>query len=243
MGANDLSEPDLQLGAGCLADQLIGQYFAHVCGLGYLLDAKKVKATLRAIMKHNFRRGFSTHFNHLRSFVLGDESALLVATYPRGQRPRRPFPYYNEAWTGIEYAAAAHMIYEGQVSAALKVIRAVRDRYDGLRRNPFDEAECGHHYARAMASWAAALAWSGFQYSAVTQTMRFAAKPGAHFWSNGYAWGTCHVAQAGKGMKAKLAVMGGELALRRFGLAELGEVALKQKTVVKAGRSLSLAVR
>ena len=27
-----------------------------------------------------------------------------------------------------------------------------------------EEAECGHHYARAMASWAAVLALSGFRY-------------------------------------------------------------------------------
>ena len=47
MGANDLQEPDLQLGAGCLVDQLVGQYIAHVCGLGYLLDQKHVQATLK----------------------------------------------------------------------------------------------------------------------------------------------------------------------------------------------------
>jgi hypothetical protein len=49
----------------------------------------------------------------------------------------------------------------------LEIIMAIRARYDGLKRNPFNEAECGHHYARAMASWAAILALSGFEYSAV----------------------------------------------------------------------------
>jgi uncharacterized protein (DUF608 family) len=238
MGANDLSEPDMQLGAGCLVDQLVGQTFAHVCGLGYLLDAQHVKATLRAIMQHNFKRGFSGHFNHLRSFVLGDESALLIATYPRGRRPKRPFPYYNEAWTGLEYTAAAHMFYEGQKQAGLKVIKAVRDRHDGLKRNPFDEAECGHHYARAMAAWAAVLALSGFTYSAVTCTMAFGEFEGTHFWSNGYAWGVCAQAVGKAGRTIKIMVLHGELRLRRVEIGSARVVAFAEQEVLSQGQSM-----
>ena len=68
--------------------------------------------------------------------------------------------------TGFEYTAAVGMLYEGQ-TRGLKCIAAIRDRYDGRKRNPFDEAECGHHYARAMATWAAVLALTGFRYSGV----------------------------------------------------------------------------
>ncbi len=222
MGALNLDEPDLQLGAGCLVDQLVGQYFAHVCGLGYLLDKRKVQRTLKSIMRFNFKQGFDDHFNHLRSFVLGDERALLMASYPRGRRPKRPFPYYNEVMTGFEYTAAVHMLYEGQTAAGLKAITAIRARYDGQRRNPFDEAECGHHYARAMASWAGILALSGFHYSGVSKTLTFAAKPGRHFWSNGYAWGTVDIAHAGKGFRSKLCVLGGTLVLKSFELPGSG---------------------
>ena len=75
-----------------------------------------------------------------------------MATYPRGAAPTRPFPYYNEVMTGFEYTAAVGMLYEGMDGGrACKCIQAIRDRYDGARRSPFDEAECGHHYARAMA--------------------------------------------------------------------------------------------
>src|SRR5438094_10481299 len=83
------------------------------------------------------------------------------------------------------------MIYEGAVDDGLKIIAAVRDRYDGAKRNPFDEPECGHHYARAMSSWAAILALTGFHYDAIEQTMRFnaAAKDVRWFWSTGDAWG------------------------------------------------------
>ncbi|MCY3020915.1 MAG: GH116 family glycosyl-hydrolase, partial [Planctomycetota bacterium] len=152
MGARNLADPELQLGAGCLVDQLVGQYTAHVCGLGYLLDAANVRATLRSIMKYNFKKDLYGHFNHLRSFALCEESALLMATYPKGRRPRQPFPYYNEVMTGFEYTAAVHMLYEGLVADGLKAIAAIRARYDGRKRSPFDEAECGHHYGRAIAS-------------------------------------------------------------------------------------------
>ena len=100
--------------------------------------------------------------------------------------------------TGFEYTAAAHMLFEGQRAAGLKGIAAVRARYDGRRRNPFDEAECGHHYGRAMASWTGILALTGFRYSGVLRALTFAARPGRHFWSNGYAWGTCRIRAAGQ---------------------------------------------
>src|SRR4029079_17884835 len=128
-----------------------------------------------------------------RSYALGAESALLMATYPRGRRPARPFPYFGEAMTGFEYTVAVHLLYEGRVDEGLRVIQAIRDRYDGEKRNPFDEAECGHHYARAMASWGAVLALTGFQYVAATGRLTFAAAegPASWFWSNGAAWGAC----------------------------------------------------
>jgi len=237
MGAGDLSAPDLQLGAGCLVDQLVGQFQAHVCGLGYLLDRTNVRKTLRAIMAHNFRQGFHDHFNHLRSYVLGDESALLMATYPRGRRPKRPFPYFNEVMTGFEYAAAVHMLYEGQTANGLRCLEAIRARYDGRKRSPFDEAECGHHYARAMASWAAVPALTGFRYSGVEQSMEFAAQEGTHFWSTGYAWGTCRQKRLKNGVKVELQVRHGTLKLQRLALTGVGEVSFEPAKALAAGHS------
>src|SRR5262245_53641996 len=113
MGAQNLAEPELQLGAGCLIDQLVGQYMAHICGLGYLLKPENVQKTLESLMHYNFKADLWSHFNHLRSFALQDEAAMLMATYPKGRRPKQPFPYYNEVMTGFEHQAAAHMLYEG----------------------------------------------------------------------------------------------------------------------------------
>jgi len=215
MGAADLANPDYQLGKGCLVDQLVGQYFAHVSGLGYLVKPENVKTTLQSIRKYNHRDSFEDHFNCLRSFVLGDEAGLLMASYP-GERPEFPFPYFTEVMTGFEYTAAAGMLYEGLIEEGLATIRDVRGRYDGRRRSPFDEAECGHHYSRAMASWAAVLAWTGFHYSAVKRTLAVKVTSGTHFWSTGYAWGRMHLKNQAEAVEMSLQVSQGSLALREI---------------------------
>ena len=237
-GAQNLKDPEFQLGAGCLIDQFVGQFMAHICRLGYLLNRKHIRRSLKSIMKYNFRRNLHGHFNNLRSYALGDESALLMATYPKGRRPKRPFPYYNEVMTGFEYVAAVHMLYEGQTENGLKCIANVRSRYDGRKRSPFNEAECGHHYVRAMASWAAVLALTGFHWSAREGSIEFAAskKPSCFFWSNGYAWGTCTQTPHRGGAKVELAVTHGLLKITRLSLTGLGVVALPKPKIIRKGR-------
>ncbi|MBA3686228.1 MAG: hypothetical protein H0W72_13455 [Planctomycetes bacterium] len=241
MGGDTL-DPVLQLGAGCLVDQLVGQVMARVNGLGDLGDAKKLAKAARAVHTHNFKRGLADHFNHLRGFALADESALLMASYPRGRRPKRPFPYYNEVMTGFEYVAALAMLQLGSVDQGLECIEAIRARYDGLRRSPFDEAECGHHYARAMASWGAVVILSGFQYDAVVGSFTVAAKPRASwFWSTGDAWGTVRQRKAGRGVAVEIEVAEGELRLARVELDGFGAIALPQRTL-RAGKILKVTV-
>ena len=245
MGAADPTEPVLQLGSGCLVDQLVGQFMAHVCGLGYLVDEGNVKNTLDSIMRYNFKENMYGHFNHMRSYVLNDEAALLMATYPRGNRPARPFPYYNEVMTGFEYTAAVGMLYEDDVENGLKCIQAIRDRYDGEKRNPFDEAECGHHYARAMASWAAILALTGFQYSGVDKTIAFNASAEAceHFWSNGYAWGTCtQTPQEDGTYVVDFNVLYGEISFGVMKLTSVGNHQFDQLQVLQKGDSITCRV-
>jgi non-lysosomal glucosylceramidase len=229
LGARDLDNPELQLGSGCLVDQLFGQYFAHITGLGYLAKPENIAKALASIFKFNFKRGFKDHFNHMRSYVLNDESALLMASYPHGNRPQRPFPYFNEVMTGFEYTAAVGMIYERAVDDALLCIEAIRERYDGKRRSPFNEAECGHHYARAMASWAAVLALTGFRYDGVKARITFApaTEPSQYFWSNGSAWGTFRQQPKGNAISCNLTVREGELKVQTLVLDGFGSTQLE----------------
>ena len=193
MGTKDLTNPEFQLGGACLVDQLAGQYMAHIIGIPPLSIPLNIKKTLKSIYKYNFKRGFKDHFCNMRSFVLGDECGLLMASYPHGNIPKTPFPYAKEVMTGFEYTAAVGMLYEGMLDEGVEVISAIRERYDGRKRNPFNEAECGHHYARTMAAFAAVNALSGFNYSASKKTMCFVDRLGLYFWSTGYAWGTVEI--------------------------------------------------
>lgn len=203
--------PPFQLGKGCLVDQLVGQYMAHICGLGYLGDKDHIHKTLESIMKYNFVPDVSGSFNNMRSYVMGHEACLLMASWPKG-RLEVPFPYFPEAMTGFEYCAATGMLYEGMEAEGLKCIEAIRERFDGARRNPFDEPECGKHYARSMASWSAVIAMSGFNYSGVEKRFCITGKPGQWFWSNGSAWGTVTVAQD----RATVEIIEGSLEIDSF---------------------------
>ena len=187
-------------------------------------------------MKYNFRESLSDHFNCMRTFALGEESALLMATYPDG-RPDNPFPYFSEVMTGFEYTAATGMLYEGQVRNALRCIRSIRARYDGLKRNPYDEAECGHHYGRAMASWGGVLAITGFHYSAVEGTLTFGPEEGTFFWSNGYAYGTVRQENAGAGRRVTITSIRGEIPFRSLVITGIGEKRFDREQVLAEGGS------
>lgn len=147
-----------QLGKCCLVDQLVGQQMAHLWGLGDLAKKENLRKTCESIMKWNFLPDFTRHFNNMRTYCAGKESGLLMGSWPRG-RLKTPFPYFGEVMTGFEYVAAAEMVFQGMDTDAVKVVKAIRDRHDGLKRNPFNEPECGHNYARSMASWNVLLAW------------------------------------------------------------------------------------
>ena len=242
MGAQDPTKPEYQVGPGCLIDQLVGQYMAHVCGLGHLLDTKHVAQTLKSLMTYNFKETLYDHFNHFRTFALNDESAMVMCTFPKGDRLETPVHFFSEVMTGFEYQAAVHMIYEGQVEDGLRMIKAIRKRYDGLRRNPFNEAECGHHYARAMASWAAVLALTGFHYSGVEHRLTFAHKKGRHFWSNGYAWGTCRIEPGKRKTVVTIDVLHGDLTLRHLVLEGYGEFEFAGSKRIGTGERIQVDV-
>ena len=238
----NLENPDYQLGAGCLVDQLAGQMVAHICGLGHLLDRAHIRETLSTLMRHNYRDSMFGHFNDQRGFAVNEEAGLVLVSYPRGGRPRTPVSQLHETMTGCEYTAAVNMLFEDLNDDGLKCIRAIRSRYDGKKRNPFDEAECGHHYARAMASWGAVIALSGFHFSAVAKRMTFSRKAGKYFWSNGYAWGVCGKEDVGDGIIVSLSVEEGILEIVRFCLTGVGERNFGKPAVVSAGKPFEFKI-
>jgi len=81
--------------------------------------------------------------------------------------------YANEVFTGVEYQVASHLIASGNVKERMEIVLTTRSRYDGRVRNPFDEVEEGHWYARAMSSYSLLQALSGARYDAVDRILYF----------------------------------------------------------------------
>ena len=212
----NVNEYKYQYGTGCLSDQLFGQLCAHVAGLGYVLPEEHVKRAMLSIFKYNFLDNFHDHNNVQRTYALNDEKGLLLCTWPYAGRPVFPFVYSDEVWTGFEYQVAAHLIFEGYVDEGLTIVKAVRDRHDGIKRNPWNEVECGNHYVRSMASWSVLIALSGFKYDMVEKTISFNPKINNErfktFWSTGTAWGTYESYINEKGdVKTDLKVLAGSI--------------------------------
>ena len=158
--SEEFGELKYQIGDGVATDQLLGQWHADLYGLGEIFAPQKLRSALSAIFRYNFRTAMRGHYNPCRIYSLNDEAGLVICSWPNepgknsaSQKPVIPLPYSQETMCGFEYAAAALMLRHGLEEAGLKIAAAVRARYDGRRRNPWNEVDCGSNYARSMASF------------------------------------------------------------------------------------------
>ncbi|MEJ8734842.1 MULTISPECIES: GH116 family glycosyl-hydrolase [Mediterraneibacter] len=149
----DVDRYKYQFGKGCLSDQLLGQFLAYMSGIGEVLPKDHMKTAMESVFKYNYQTDFYHTDSVHRAYAINDEKGMVIATWPKGGRPKFPLSYAGEVWTGVEYSVAANLIYLGCVEEGLTIVKSIRDRYDGYKRNPFSEIESGHHYCRAMASW------------------------------------------------------------------------------------------
>lgn len=172
------THPHWQYADGCLADQMFGQGWAHQVNLGYLYARETVLKSLKSIWKYCWAPDvglYSQEHEPERWFAYQGEAGLFTCTWPLseylGPKSTR---YRNEVWTGIEYQVANHMAYEGMLTEALAICRAIHDRYHPSKHNPFNEIECGDHYARSLASWGVLLGLAGFEYDGSRRHIGFA---------------------------------------------------------------------
>ncbi len=163
-------------GTGCHIDQVFGQGWAWQVGLGRVLPEKETLSALRSLWRYNFTPDVGPYRaanKPGRWYAMAGEAGLLMCTFPRsdwdyakaaGKGPNWAAGYFNECMNGFEYQVASHMLWEGLLQEGLAITRAVHDRYHPARRNPWNEVECGDHYARSMASYGIFLAACGFEY-------------------------------------------------------------------------------
>ena len=217
-----------QIGEGSAIDQVLGQWHANLCGLGEIFNSRQRKIALQTIFKHNYRRSFRDFANPCRLFSVYDEAGVLICDWPDpSKKPAVPVPYSEETMYGFEYAAAALMIQEGLVKEGLQIVKSGRQRFDGERRNPWNEAECGANYARSMASYSLLNALSGFEFDATKGMIGFSpVLKGASFtafWALEAAWGTVHFS----GHSIVVQVLYGRLKLDEFRSSRLKQVQVK----------------
>jgi uncharacterized protein (DUF608 family) len=214
----EAAEIKYQFIEGCEIDQVIAQWHANLCGLGEIFDTVHVQKALEAIYRYNYKPSLRHHFNPCRIYGLNDEAGAVICEWPpEKHKPVIPLPYAEECMHGFEYQAAIHMIQEGMEKEGLDIVRGIRDRYDGEKRNPWNEMECGSNYARSMASYALLLVYSGFSFDMTKSEMGFAPiRNGKYFWSLDNAWGLFEQQRN----NYTLQVLYGEQKLRRLRLPQ-----------------------
>jgi uncharacterized protein (DUF608 family) len=176
--------PKYQYGNGCISDGVLGNWIGEMSLIDNFLDPAKIRSHLVSVHEYNFREDLFDHVNPQRpGYANGHEGGLLLCSWPHGDEPSLPFVYSNEVWTGIEYQVASHLMIAGEVEKGLEIVRAARRRYDGRIRNPFNEYECGHWYARAMSSYGLIQGLTGITYDAVDRKLEMDSRIGDDFTS------------------------------------------------------------
>lgn len=194
----ETGEIKYQIDNGSSIDQLTGQWHANLCGLGDIFDKEQVKVALENMYKNNFKKSMRDVVNMWRVFALNDEGGTIMCDYPEGTyKPRIPITYCEECMTGFEYQFAGMLMSEGFYDEGLSAVRAIRDRYDGRKRNPWNEIECGSNYVRAMASFALLPIISGFTFDLPKFKIGFNPIRNADnfkcLWSLGTGWGNVEI--------------------------------------------------
>lgn len=210
-----------QYGVGCLSDQLFGQTWADLLRLGDLYPESTIDKTLHSIWKYNWTNNVGPQTNlHLpeRYYAHDGEPGLLICTWPFSKHPGEAgVRYRDEVWTGIEYQVATNMIMRGMIDEGLAIVKAVHSRYDGKKHNPWNEIECGDHYARAMASYGVLTAVQDYWYDGPRGVMGFSPRLDADhftgFFTAAEGWGNISQARDGKNQQNEVIVKYGRLTL------------------------------
>ena len=205
--SEEFSQIKYQVDQGCQIDMTIAQWHANLYGLGEILDPGQTRKALKATFDINFKPSARDHYNPWRIYALNDESTMNICAWPDDTtKPAFPVIYASEEMHGFAYAAAIHMIQAGLADEGMTIIKAIREKYDGRKRNPWNEIECGSNYARSMASYSLLNAFSGFSFDMPNQTIGFDPIDSQTdhfrcFWSLDSGWGEFEMTEDGADLK------------------------------------------
>jgi len=218
--------PKHQYEKGCLSDQLFGQGWAHQLGLGYIYPPEHVKKALQSVWKYNWAPDigpYNAAHKPERWFARPGEPGLFTCTWPKSPYIAEGVRYKNEIWTGIEYQAAGHMVWEDMLDEALAICNGIEQRYHPAKHNPFNEVECGDHYARAFASWGVYTALAGYEYHGPKGHLGFTPRITPENFRAAFTcaegWGTFAQKRDGKIQREEIELRRGRLRLKSLAFA------------------------
>lgn len=222
-------------GTGCEIDQVFGQSWAFQVGLPRVLPEKETVSALKSLWRYNFSPDVGPYraiYKPGRWYAMAGEAGLLMCTFPRRdwdyEQARGKGDtdwaagYFDECMNGFEHQVAGHMIWEGMLLEGLAVERAAHDRYHASRRNPWNEVECGDHYARSMASYGVFIAACGFECHGPKGHIGFAPKLSPEnfqcAFTSAEGWGSFSQKIEDGKLKAEIAVRWGKLNVKTIAL-------------------------
>ena len=209
---DEAKEIKYQVAEGCIIDQMLADWHAVLIGSDGVFDKDKKKTALESLYRYSYKDSMRNVANMWRNFAINDEKGVVICSYPDGVKlPAIPIPYCDETMTGFEYSLAGLMIAEGYVSEGESIVKAIRDRYDGEKRNPWNEIECGSNYARSMASFALMPIYSGFTFDMTNKQIGFTpvGGKGKYLFSVAESYGTVELSEEG----VRLTMLGDPLTL------------------------------
>ena len=212
----------------------MGQSWAWQVGLPRIFPEKETLSALRSLWRYNFTPDVGPYreaHKPGRWYAMPGEAGLLMCTFPRtdwdyarasGKGPEWAAGYFNECMNGFEYQVAGHMIREGMVTEGLAIVRALHERYHASKRNPWNEIECGDHYARSMASYGVFLAACGFEYHGPKRHIGFAPRISPEnfrcAFTSAEGWGSYAQTLAEEKLRAEIEVKWGKLRVETIAL-------------------------
>jgi uncharacterized protein (DUF608 family) len=230
---------------GCEIDQVFGQSWAYQVGLGRILDDGNMKKALVSLWKYNFTPDvgpYRAKNGPGRWYAMAGEGGLLMCTWPKGDAARVQTGcdfYLNECMTGFEHQVAGHMIWEGMLQEGLAIVRSIHDRYHASRRNPWNEVECGDHYARAMASYGEFLAACGYEYHGPKGHLAFAPRLAPENFRAAFTtaegWGSFAQQCQGDRQHVTIELKWGKLRLRSLAFARVKNNGVSEVRIVADG--------
>jgi len=229
---------------GVISEQLIGQWWSDMLGLGDIYPRDHMQTAIASVFKYNFVSDCRKILNTGYTLAMNDDAGLVICSWPKGGRPAQALFYADTIEVGYEDQVAGNLVNHGHILEGLAVMKAIRDRFDGRKRDPYNQIQCGGYYIRSMANYSLLLALTGLRYSAVDRCLWLNPKLPSDdlktFFSTDGAWGTVTLKKTGKGHLLTIDLAAGELPLRQVVL--FGDQVKQVDATARAGASLEVSL-